>query len=192
MQADVREAQAYNFFKTQDLQTEDEEEVQQEEEQSASQDSSYVPACLNKGTVKLCMHADVREAQAYKVFFKIKDMADSEIRYQLTEEKKKLEVYLTAESSFVQEIAFSKQRISILEDKVAKEDCNSVDTTAGATKTLSGRLQTMLGTHPTNAEQAQIDHVIAIPQYEGQTADRQVKIATAERRMTVGSGEGHR
>ena len=67
-----------------DAQIGPEEEAPQEKPRTP-QGIDYVPACLHKGTMRLCLQADVKEAQSYKVHFQLKDMAESEIRHQLAE-----------------------------------------------------------------------------------------------------------
>ena len=70
----------------QQMEIEESEEEQQVEDEIAPQDPTYVLVCLNQGTPTLCMQAGIREAQTYKVYPRIKDMADSGVRPQLAEE----------------------------------------------------------------------------------------------------------
>ena len=79
----------------------------------------------------------------------------------------------------------SKQRIAILEEKVAKEDAQSSDTAAGAANTMSDKLQTLLDTHQANIEQAERDHACTIADFEGQIAELHAKIAVAEKAMAA-------
>ena len=87
----------------------------------------------------------------YRAKYNITELADSEVHAQLAAEKRKLAIMETVEDdiNFIQDIALSKQRIALLEDKVAKDEALTADTSAGATNMAVGKLQTLLGNHIT-------------------------------------------
>ena len=141
--------------------------------------ADWVPSCLTKASVKLCIHEGSQEVLKYKHLFDVQDLAESEITAQIETARKRLSIMELDPASFVLDIALTKQRITLLEEKRAKEDVSTH--TSGELHTTGGRLQVLLGNHISNIAKEEQEHATVLSDIESQIATLRATQAREER-----------
>ena len=118
----------------------------------------------------------------YKKHFDIKDLAESELVQQLENQRQRLSVISIDPVNFALDIVHTKQRITQLEDLIAKEDASQL--TTGEKHATGGRLRMLLGEHLQAIQKEEQEHIAYTADVEAQISALQADIANAEKLQT--------
>ena len=95
--------------------------------------------------MRVCIQEACSEVLRYKKHFDIKDLAESELVQQLEVQRQRLSVISIDPVNFALDIVHTKQRITQLEDLIAKEDASQL--TTGEQHATGGSLRMLLAEH---------------------------------------------
>jgi hypothetical protein len=137
------------------------------------------PTCLNKASMKLCIQEECTEVLQYKKHFDITDLAESELRKQVEELRRRISIMSVDPALFGSEWVHAKQKLASLEEQLAKEDQSQQ--TTGEHHATGGRLQTLLGRHIQAMHLEEQEHVAHVAEVESQILDLKAGLATREK-----------
>jgi hypothetical protein len=137
------------------------------------------PACLNKASMKLCIQEECTEVLQFKKHFDITDLAESELRKQVEELRRRISIMSVDPALFGSEWVHAKQKLASLEEQLAKEDQSQQ--TTGEHHATGGRLQTLLGRHIQAMHLEEQEHVAHVAEVESQILDLKAGLASREK-----------